>query len=82
MANNRKSEISNALITFLKNDVVDSSMYLDENTILNEGLIDSFVIIEMVLFLERTFGVKLDEKDLKPDNFKTVLALAECAALK
>jgi hypothetical protein len=35
-------------------------------------------IIELVLFIERKFNVAISEKDLSPENLKSIQTLAEC----
>jgi len=38
--------------------------------------IDSFSTVEIILFIERKFGVAIPDEKLIPDNFKTLNALA------
>lgn len=40
------------------------------------GFIDSLFAFEMVLYLEKTFGIKIKNSELNEENFRTVSAIA------
>ena len=40
--------------------------------LLNNGLIDSLGILEVVAFLEKEFGITISDEDLLPENFGSV----------
>ena len=46
---------------------LDSSMLLLEN-----GVVDSIGVLELVGFLESEFGITVADEDLNADNFRTV----------
>ena len=50
--------------------------YPDNVSFLEEGIIDSVGVMELVSFVEEKFGVKVDDLDITPDNFDSVLKLA------
>ncbi|HEY4690053.1 MAG TPA: acyl carrier protein [Anaerolineae bacterium] len=50
--------------------------YSDEDSFLQEGIIDSVGVMELVLFVEQTFGVDVDDQEITPDNFDSVSKLA------
>jgi len=47
----------------------------DDASFLEEGIIDSLGIIELVSFVESQFGVSVADRDLVPDNFDSVRKL-------
>ena len=51
--------------------------YSDDASFLEEGIVDSVGIMELVLFIEEKFGLTVDDEDLTPDNFDSVDRLAE-----
>ena len=64
------AEIENKLIDYFKekvDTVVDSDTLL-----LEEKVIDSMGVIELVAFLEETYKVEFIDDDLTVDNFKTI----------
>ena len=50
--------------------------YPDDASFLNEGIVDSMNVLELVMFVEQNFGVKVDDADIVPDNFDSVTKLA------
>jgi acyl carrier protein len=50
--------------------------YSDDDSFLQEGIVDSVGVLELVLFVEQTFGVDVNDQDITPDNFDSVSKLA------
>jgi acyl carrier protein len=48
----------------------------DDDKLISGGLIDSFALVELSLFLEEQFGVNVDETDLNAKNMDTVQLIA------
>lgn len=48
-----------------------------DDQLITDGHLDSLGLLDLVLLLETTFGVVLDETTLSVDNFATVDAIAE-----
>jgi acyl carrier protein len=50
---------------------------LAENaSFLENGIVDSTGVLELVAFAESEFGVKVDDADLVPENFDSINAVA------
>lgn len=49
--------------------------YDDDASFLDEGIIDSLGVIELVTFVEKRFGVSVADPELIPDNFDSVRKL-------
>lgn len=47
----------------------------DDDSFLENGIIDSTGVLELVAFIEETFGIKVDDEDLIPDNLDSVNSL-------
>lgn len=73
-----KEHISNELVKFVQTTILDSSITITADTPFKDIGIDSMSIIELVLFIERKFNVPISDKDLVPDNLKSINTLAEC----
>ena len=43
---------------------------------LEEGIVDSTGILELLMFVEETFGVKVEDEEVLPENFDSVVQLA------
>jgi acyl carrier protein len=50
--------------------------YGDDASLLNEGVIDSMGIIEVVAFVEEHFGISVADQELLPENFDSVSKLS------
>ena len=56
--------------------------YDDDASFLDEGIVDSLGIIELVTFVEKQFGVSVADHELIPDNFDSVRKLDAYIRLK
>lgn len=48
----------------------------DDASLLEEGIIDSTGVLELVMFVEETFNVEVADEEIIPDNFDSVNNLA------
>lgn len=49
----------------------------EEDSFLQNGIIDSTGILELVAWIEETFEIKISDMDLLPENFDSVRRLAD-----
>ncbi len=49
----------------------------DETSFLDEGVIDSTGILELVNFLEEEFGIEVDDEELVPENLDSIKNVSE-----
>ena len=47
-----------------------------EDKLISSGLIDSFHLVDLALFVEETFRVRLDDTELNAQTFDTLASLA------
>jgi acyl carrier protein len=73
------SDISTQLKDYLKSEILHDASYpmADDEPLISSGLIDSFSLVDIALFVEETFGVKIDDNELTADNFDTVAELVK-----
>ena len=71
---------ANLIITeiksYIEKNILAAAVQIDADTNLKQVGIDSFSTVEIILFIERRFGVSIPDEKLVPDNFKTIQALA------
>jgi len=48
-----------------------------DEALISSGLIDSFHLVDLALFIEDTFGITIDDAELNADTFDTLKQLAE-----
>lgn len=61
---------------YIEKNIISSNVKIDASTNLQQAGIDSFSTVEIILFIERQYGVMIPDHKLIPDNFKTLQALA------
>ncbi len=69
--------IKNQIVDFIQdNFVFDEDIDLaDTDSLLDAGLIDSTGVLELVGFLEETFGIEVLDADIIPENLDTIDAI-------
>ena len=61
----------------------EESEELDENTsFLETGIIDSTGILELVTFLEESFGIIVEDEELTPENLDSIANLVRYLEIK
>lgn len=53
----------------------DGYQYPDDTSFLEEGIVDSQGVMELVLFVEEEFGITVEDDEITPDNFDSVSLL-------
>jgi len=71
-------EIIKPLSTFIAAEILrqPSREIATDEKLISSGLIDSFSLMDLALFVEDTFGVQIDDTELNVDTFDTLDALA------
>ena len=72
------SEIIPQLAVFLAEKILkqpNRKIAADE-VLLSSGLVDSFSLMDVALFVEDTFGVRIEDTELNADTFDTLTQLA------
>lgn len=58
-----------------------SALHLDvpsvDTDLFDAGVLDSFAFVELLLQLEREFGITTSVEDLEADNFKSIARIAD-----
>jgi len=55
----------------------DGAILTEDTSFLSEGIIDSTGILELVFYLEETFGIKVADDELIPENMDSIRNIAE-----
>lgn len=64
--------------TTLKQFIIDNFLFgdddglADDTSFLEEGIIDSTGMLELITFLEETFSIQLDDEELVPENLDSI----------
>ncbi|NLF78670.1 MAG: acyl carrier protein [Chloroflexi bacterium] len=54
----------------------DAFEYDDDDSFLENGIVDSVAVMELALFVEEKYNIVVDDHEITPDNFDSVNKLA------
>ncbi|MGD1997040.1 MAG: acyl carrier protein [Anaerolineae bacterium] len=54
----------------------DDGRLRDDASFLEEGIVDSTGVLELVMFVEENFGISVEDEEIVPENFDSVTQLA------
>jgi acyl carrier protein len=69
-------QVEGFLLTEVAVDFDKESLGPDSD-LLELRIIDSLGILKLVLFLERTFGIQVEDEDVVPENFESLNIIAK-----
>ncbi len=73
------TQISEKIRMYIAENILFSNNgypYPDETSFLDEGIIDSMNVLELVAFVEENFGITVEDHEIVPDNFDSVSRIA------
>jgi acyl carrier protein len=73
------SDVEQKIKTYIASNILFSDNgypYPDDASFLDKGIVDSMNVLELVSFVEKQFGIAVEDQDLIPDNFDSVSRLA------
>lgn len=79
------ADIENKVRTYIEENIrhsSDGSNLSSDDSLLESGIIDSAAIFELVVFLEKGFGVTISDEDITPDNFENISTIANLVQSK
>ena len=75
--------------TLIQNFILENLLFTDDAgqlpvdvSFLEEGIVDSTGVLELVMFVEETFNVSVEDEEIIPENFDSVQRLARYVQLK
>ena len=68
-------EIIDKVKTFIRESFLfDSTAQIEDgDSLLEKGIIDSTGVLELVLYLEEEFGIKIEDEEIIPENLDSVI---------
>jgi acyl carrier protein len=76
------NEISNTLAQYIAAQILQQPkrVIAPDAPLISSGLIDSFHLVDLSLFVEDKFGVRIDDSELNKDTFDTIAQLTTIIA--
>jgi acyl carrier protein len=71
------SDLTTKLSTFLATDILKQPkrVIAADESLISSGLIDSFSLMDVALFVEDNFGVRIEDTELNADTFDNLTQL-------
>jgi acyl carrier protein len=60
----------------------DGNAVRDDQSLMSTGTLDSTGILELIMFVEERFKLKIPDEDMLPENFDSVRAIADYIELR
>ncbi len=69
-----QNDIKNKVVSFVNDYFVKDTGILvkDDTSFLDEGIIDSTGVMELVAYIEITFKIKIEDEEIIPDNIDSI----------
>lgn len=75
------NEIKDKIREYLSRSLHDYKLK-DNDNIFELGIVHSLFAIQIIIFIEKTFGIELDEDDIDMDHMQTLNRIAELIQMK
>ncbi|MBK8171143.1 MAG: acyl carrier protein [Sandaracinaceae bacterium] len=62
--------------------VADPASLADETSLLDQGIIDSTGVLEVIAFIEDEFGIKVEDEEMLPENLDSIHRIVDFIARK
>ena len=62
--------------------VADPKALEDRTSLLDQGIIDSTGVLEVIMFIESTFGLTVEDSEMLPENLDSIERIAAFVARK
>ncbi len=80
MENTTNTTIHEKILGFINENFItgrsDTTVELDASLI-DSGVIDSTGVLELVMFLEETYDIQVDDEEITPENLDTINNIVE-----
>jgi acyl carrier protein len=80
-----KQDISLAVRRFISENFLfrdDGEAVAHDASLLDAGIIDSTGVLELVCFLETTFGIEVSDEEMLPENLDSIRAISSYVGRK
>ncbi len=70
-------EIAAELSSYISNEILKQpkKKIADADRLISSGIVDSFHLVDLAMYVEEHFGVRLDDAELNADTFDTLSQL-------
>lgn len=78
------SELNNQIRSYIREQfyVSDESMLANDRSLIGSGVLDSTGVLEVIFFVEETFGIHVEDDETIPANLDSIGAITNFVARK
>jgi len=72
-------EFKNVIKQFIIDEIIDdgnSTEIIDDESLIDNGILDSIAMLKILDFIEEKFSVKVSDDELMPENFETLESMS------
>lgn len=82
--NNFRTDIKEQVRAFITSNfyVADPTALEDGASLLDCGIIDSTGVLEVIFFIEETFGIRVEDSEILPENLDSIERIANFISSK
>ncbi|MDH4070929.1 MAG: acyl carrier protein [Ignavibacteria bacterium] len=76
----KADDVETTIRRYIVNEIMfkkDESVLEFDASLLEQGVLDSAAMVELIAFLEGEFGISVARTDMVPENFETVSSIAQ-----
>ena len=74
--------IQEEIRVFVGDSFYPSAALADDASLLDQGIIDSTGVLEVIGFLESTFGITVEDAEMLPENLDSIQRISDFVARK
>ncbi len=68
-------DVRSDIKAFLTKQAPKGASFSEQDNLLMKGVIDSLKMLDLISYIEKQFGIAIDEDEMMPDNFESVDAI-------
>jgi acyl carrier protein len=74
-----KEEIKNQIRNFIIENFLfgESNGLSESDSLLEKGIIDSTGVLELIAFIEESYGIKVKDEELVPENLDSIVSVTD-----
>jgi acyl carrier protein len=78
------NELATALREFIRENFLfgDDVAFADDASLVEEGIVDSTGVLELITHIESTYDIEIDDEELVPENLDSISNLANFISAK
>jgi len=82
--NNFRTDVKEQVRAFISSNfyVADPTALEDGASLLDRGIIDSTGVLEVIFFIEETFGIRVEDSEILPENLDSIEQIANFISSK